>query len=436
MKELFQNVFFKMFVILILIMVLIIPTVMVQDLIDERTQRQQEAVDEVSSKHALSQTVAGPILTIPYKIKRNVYNKATGKTEVATERMMFHILPDELKINGNVNSESRKRGLFEVIVYQGDLDISASFKDLPLEKLNIPIEQFELDKAFITLGISDLKGLSEQVRIKVNDSSFTCNPGVPTDEVLSSGLHVNVPLKANQQKLEVSCQLDLKGSQQLMFVPIGKETVVDLHSDWQDPSFSGEFIPHTRTVTDKGFDAKWKVLNLNRNFPQEWTGGRNIEQSAFGVDMNMPVDVYQKATRVAKYAMLFIVLTFLVFFFVEVINKILIHPIQYILVGIALILFYVLMLAMSEQIYFNAAYVLASIMTIGLIFFYAKAILGSQKLGLLTAAILFIMYMFIFVIIQMQDYALLFGSFGVFLILGVTMYFSRQVDWFDLKKGE
>jgi inner membrane protein len=425
-----------MFVILVLIMVLIIPTVMVQDLIDERTQRQQEAVDEVSSKHALSQTVAGPILTIPYKHKRNVYNKSTGKTEVATERMMFHILPDELKINGEVNSESRKRGLFEVIVYQSDLDISASFKDLPLEKLNIPKEQMELEKAFITLGISDLKGLSEQVKIKVDDSSFTCNPGVLTDEVLNSGLHVNVPLKLDQQKLKVSCQLDLKGSQQLMFVPIGKETVVDLHSDWQDPSFSGEFIPHTRSVNDKGFDATWKVLNLNRNFPQEWTGAKKIENSAFGVDMNMPVDVYQKATRVAKYAMLFIILTFLVFFFVEVINKVLIHPIQYILVGIALILFYVLMLAMSEQIYFNAAYLLASVMTIGLIFFYAKAILGSRKLGLLTASILLIMYMFIFVIIQMQDYALLFGSFGVFLILGVTMYFSRQVDWFDLKKGE
>ncbi|MFN5148521.1 MAG: cell envelope integrity protein CreD [Flavobacteriia bacterium] len=436
MKELFQNVFFKMFVILVLILLLIIPTVMVQELIDERTQRQQEVVNEVSSKHALSQTVAGPILTIPYRLRRNVYNKATGKTEMISEQRMFHILPDELKINGNVHSESRKRGLFEVIVYQSDVNIASTFKSLPLEKLNVPIDQFDFDKAFLTLGISDLKGLSEQVRIQVNDSSFTCNPGVLTDEVISSGLHVNVPIKEDQGLLRVSCKLDLKGSQQLMFVPIGKETTVELHSDWKDPSFSGEFIPHTRSVNEKGFDARWKVLNLNRNFPQEWSGSRNIEQSAFGVEMNMPVDVYQKATRVAKYAMLFIVLTFLVFFFVEVINRILIHPIQYILVGIALILFYVLMLALSEQIYFNAAYLLASFMTIGLIYFYARTILGSQKLGLLTAAILLIMYLFIFVIIQMQDYALLFGSFGVFLILGVTMYFSRQVDWFDLKKGE
>jgi inner membrane protein len=178
------------------------------------------------------------------------------------------------------------------------------------------------------------------------------------------------------------------------------------------------------------------VLNLNRNYPQEWTGQRYVGSSSFGVDMKMPVDVYQKSMRVAKYAMLFIVLTFLVFFFVEILNKILIHPIQYILVGIALILFYVLMLAFSEQIYFDYAYLLAASMTIGLIYFYARAILRSRNLGMLTAAILAILYVFIFVLIQMQDYALLFGSIGVFLILGVTMYFSRKVDWFELKKGE
>jgi inner membrane protein len=425
-----------MFVILVLIILLVIPTVMVQNMIDERMQRQEEAVLEVSSKHALSQTITGPVLTIPYLIRRNVFNKATGKTEVATERMMFHVLPDELNVNGNVKPETRKRGLFEVVVYQSDLDLNATFSNLHLDKLNVPIEQVELKKAFISMGISDLKGLSEQVKIRVNDSSFICNPGVPSNDVIESGLHVVVPLSNEKQKLNISCKLDLKGSQELFFVPIGKETQVDLVSNWKDPSFSGEFLPHTRNVTKDGFTAKWKVLNLNRNYPQEWTGERYVGSSSFGVDMKMPVDVYQKSMRVAKYAMLFIVLTFLVFFFVEILNKILIHPIQYILVGIALILFYVLMLAFSEQIYFDYAYLLAASMTIGLIYFYARAILRSRNLGMLTAAILAILYVFIFVLIQMQDYALLFGSIGVFLILGVTMYFSRKVDWFELKKGE
>lgn len=435
MKELFQNVFFKMFMILILIIILAIPAVMVQNLIQERMLRQEEAVKEVSSKHANEQTVTGPILSIPFKRTIVTTNKSNGKTETTSERALFHVLPDDLNIDGSVSPEKRKRGLFEVIVYKSQLSINARFDNLHLDKLKVPLEQLDLNNAFISIGISDLKGLSEQVKIKVNDSAHFCNPGVPSNDVLDRGLHVNVPLKNINEKLMVSCHLDLKGSQQLMFVPIGKSTNVYLSSNWKDPSFGGEFLPHTRTVTKDGFNANWKVLNLNRNFPQEWVGQSSlIEDSAFGVDMKLPVDVYQKSMRVAKYAMLFIVLTFLVFFFVEILNKVLIHPIQYILVGIALVLFYVLMLAFSEQIYFDWAYFLAAVMTIGLIYFYAKAILHSWQLGAMTAAILTILYSFIFVIIQMQDYALIFGSIGIFIILGVTMHFSRKIDWFDLKK--
>lgn len=434
MKSLFQNVLFKMLIIFVLIIMLIIPAMMVQDLIDERTMRQEEAVSEVSAKHALSQTITGPMISIPYKVSKKVINRTTGTTEYVTERLYYHVLPERLSMQGAINSEARKRGVFEVIVYQGKLKISANFKHLPLEKLNVPVEQIELDKAFISIGISDLKGLSEQVSFTLNDSTLLCNPGLLSNEVISSGLHANVNLNAHQGSFKIECMLDLKGSQQLMFVPVGKETVINLSSNWSDPSFTGEFIPYSRTVNNAGFKAQWKVLNLNRNFPQEWTGAKNISDSAFGVDMRIPVDIYQKTTRVAKYAMLFIVLTFLVFFFVEVINRILIHPIQYVLVGAALIIFYVLLLALSEQIHFNTAYVLSAGMTVGLVFLYSKTVLGTVRLGLLTAFILAVLYTFIFVIIQMQDYALLFGSLGLFVILALTMYISRKVDWFNLKR--
>ena len=437
MKELFQNVFFKMFVILILILLLIIPAVMVQDLITERMLRQEEAVSEVSSKHALEQQVTGPILTVPYKRTRMVLNQSSGRQESVTERQYFHFLPDQLKITGEVDPEKRKRGLYEVIVYGSQLTFNATFNELQISKINVPREQIELDKAFLSIGISDLKGLSEQVKIKVNDSSLVCSPGIPTHDVVSSGLHVYMPLKWDEQKIKVDFSLDLKGSQQLMFVPLGMETRVDLRSKWKDPSFNGEFLPHSRSVRNDGFSASWKVLHLNRNYPQCWSGSQaDVHGSAFGVDLKLPVDVYQRSMRVAKYAMLFIVLTYLVFFFVEIMNRVLIHPIQYILVGLALVLFYVLMLAFSEHIYFDLAYALAAIMTITLIYFYARAILHSRQLGLMTASILTILYTFIFVIIQMQDWALLVGSVGIFIILAVTMYFSRKIDWFDLKKSD
>jgi inner membrane protein len=437
MKELFQNVFFKMFVIFVLILILSIPAFMVQGLIHERMMRQEEAVTEVSSKHAMEQQLTGPILTIPFRKTRTALNQNTGRQETVTERHYLHVLPDQLNIKGTVLPEKRKRGMYEVIVYKSNMNFAAQFDELHLDYLNVAKEQIELDKAFLSIGITDLKGLSEQVKIQLNDSSFMCNPGIPVNDVIESGLHINVPLKVEDRRIKVDFKLDLKGSQELMFVPIGKETRVNLTSPWKDPSFDGEFLPHTRTVSKEGFSAEWKVLHLNRNYPQFWVGEKNsLSDSAFGVDLKLPVDVYQKSMRVAKYAMLFIVLTYLVFFFVEILNKVLIHPIQYILVGLALVLFYILMLAFSEHIYFDWAYLLAALMTIGLIYFYARAILKSGKLAAMTAAILTILYSFIFVIIQMQDYALLVGSIGVFLILAVTMHFSRKIDWFDLKKGK
>jgi inner membrane protein len=434
MKTLFENIFFKMGVIFVLILILLIPAFMVQDLIHERMQRQEEAIQEVSSKHAEGQRIAGPILTIPYITTKNE-TKRDGTTSTVKRRNYFHVLPEHLNVKGKILPEKRKRGLFEVVVYGSDIKFDGDYANMDFEAKGISQDQFELDKAFITLGISDLKGVTDQVKIKVGESLTECSPGVLSDDVVRSGLHIRYPMDTIPEKLDFSFDLQLNGSEHLMFTPIGKVTTVDLESPWQEPSFDGLFLPDSRKVSDQGFHAKWKVLHLNRNYPQSWVGDDvNIRNSEFGVNLKLPVDVYQKSMRVAKYALLFIVLTYLVFFFVEVLNQILIHPIQYILVGIALVLFYVLLLAFSEQIYFDLAYVISAAMTIGLIFLYCRSILKSWGLAAMTAAILIILYSFIFIIIQMQDYALLFGSLGVFLILAVTMYFSRKIDWFDIKK--
>tara|TARA_R110002072_G_scaffold303077_1_gene492892 strand:- start:12259 stop:13569 length:1311 start_codon:yes stop_codon:yes gene_type:complete len=433
MKELFQNVFFKMGMIAILILLLLIPAYMVQNLIHERAQRQTEAVNEVSSKHAGEQSFTGPILTIPYVSKRQV-KKPDGTYDEVINKHYYHILPENLEINGIVTPETRKRGIFEVVVYGSDLQVSGHFDDYKFDNFNLDMNNLELDKAFITIGISDLKGVRDQVKININDSTVMFNPGVLNSDIVSSGLHIRYPMTEIPNKIDFSFDLSLNGSANVMFTPIGKITEVDIRSSWSEPSFNGSFLPKNRKITKEGFTANWKILHLNRNYPQTWVGSENsVYDSKFGVDLRLPVDVYQKSMRVAKYAILFIVLTYLVFFFVEILNRVLIHPIQYILVGIALILFYILMLAFSEQMYFDTAYILAAIMTISLIFLYCRSILKSWGLAAMTASILTILYGFIFIIIQMQDYALLFGSLGIFLILAVTMYFSRKVDWFSIK---
>lgn len=419
-----------------LVLILLIPAYMVQGLIKERMMRQNEAIKEVSSKHAENQTVTGPILSIPYITKKQVKN-VNGEYSTIKERHYYHILPEELNVDGKVTPEKRKRGIFEVVVYGTELSIDGFFNDLKLDEIGIPRENLELNKSFITIGISDLKGVREQVNIKINSSNVLLNPGLISSDLVSSGLHVNFPLDSTSSKLDFSFNLSLNGSEQLMFTPIGKVTTVDLKSPWKEPSFDGEFLPTKREISESGFTANWKILHLNRNYPQSWSGKKHsLSSSRFGVNLKLPVDVYQKSMRVAKYAILFIVLTYLVFFFVEILNRILIHPIQYILVGIALVLFYILMLAFSEQMYFDIAYITAALMTISLVFLYCKSILKSWGLAAMTASILLILYGFIFIIIQMQDFALLFGSLGVFLILAVTMYFSRKIDWFDITQKE
>jgi inner membrane protein len=251
---------------------------------------------------------------------------------------------------------------------------------------------------------------------------------------------VRVPVTAQAPETGVytfAFDLDLNGSQALRFVPLGRETNVQLASTWATPSFDGAFLPDERTVTDDGFSSDWRVLHLNRNYPQQWRGTSvALNESAFGVTLLVPVDQYQKSMRAAKYAILVIALTFLVFFFAEIRNRERVHPFQYILVGLALCLFYTLLLAASEQVAFNLAYVVAGLATIGLVTAYTRSIFASRTLSLLTGGVLLVLYGFVFVILQLQDFALLVGSIGLFVALALTMYLSRNIDWYRLSQND
>lgn len=430
MKAAFENIFVKISFIVILILLLIVPTFMVESLINERNQRQQESVQEVSDKHALPQQISGPVLTIPYLIP---LDKAKG-TSVSG---LFHVLPEELNISGEMNPEKRTRGMYETVVYGSSIHIDGAFDHIDLEAANLKKEYLQLSKAYLTIGLSDLKGVTKQVSIKLDNQTYMFQPGVRSSQVIDRGMHAYCKLDSALKRTQFSFDLALNGTEYLRFVPIGKETRVELTSSWKDPSFSGNFLPTRRKVTEDGFTANWSILSMNRDFPQSWIGDKySIDSASFGVDLDLGVDVYQKTMRVAKYAILFIVLTFMVFFFVEIMNRILIHPIQYTLVGISLVVFYVLLLAFSEQIAFGWAYFLAATMTILLVCLYAKTLLKTWALSGLLGGILTLLYVFIFIIIQMQDYALLFGSIGIFLILAITMFFSRKIDWFQADQKE
>lgn len=438
MNNLKYNLLFKTALIVIIALLLLIPSSMIEELIYERENTQLGAVIEVSSKWGTQQTLTGPILTIPYLRFINQYSIKDSSEKIVQIKEHIHILPDVLNIKGTIHPEKRYRGIYEVVVYNSSISFSGTFNKLDFKSYDIPFDNIMFDKAFVSIGINDLHGIEKQIDLSWNEETISFNPGTVTNDIFHSGINaeINIHLK-EETSYNFSFVLDLKGSQLLHFIPVGKVTDLQLESGWRNPSFNGAFLPDSRVINENGFKAHWNILHLNRNFPQTWTENKySLQSSAFGVDLLLPVDNYQKSTRTIKYAILFIALTFMVFFFVEILNKIFIHPIQYILVGFALIVFFSLLLALSEHLKFNYAFILSAFSTLLLITGYVKAILKSNNLTFLISGILLILYSFIFVIIQLQDYALLIGSIGLFIILGIVMYFSRKIDWYDINLEE
>lgn len=414
-----------------------IPTSMVESLIHEREGVQSRAIEEVSSKWGNGQTISGPFISIPFDKYVKRYNKKDSINEIIKLKDWAHFLPEKLEISGNIMPEKRYRGIYEVVVYESKLKIQGNFDNINFKKLDIDKKDVHFDKATINLGINDLKGIQKQVTINWNNKNILFNSGTSTKHIISSGINAVVPIRKDSLTNYIfTTEIDLKGSQYLYFTPVGKTTDININSNWKTPSFTGTYLPDERTVSDKGFNSSWNILHLNRNYPQEWIGNKyDIDSSSFGTDLLLPVDNYKKSYRVARYAFLFLVLTFITFFFVEVMKKVFIHPIQYLLVGIAIIVFYTLLLSISEHIKFNLAYIISSILTISLVSLYTIAILKSKQIGFLIFGILLIMYSFIFTIIQLEDYALLIGSLGMFTILCIVMYYSRKIDWYNIKLG-
>lgn len=416
----------KIILIALLIIVLIIPITMVQNMVMERNKTANEASAEVQQKWSKPQNITGPILVIPYKEYIEQENKMRQ-----TDIRYLYILPEKLQISGNIETENLKRGLYDIVVYRSSIKLSGSFDFTDLQQKNITGQQLLLNEAKLTIGISDLHGITEQVEGKWKDEILSFNPGVNNPLILS-GVSCPISLSNMEEEIPFGINLRIKGSESAMFTPLGKTTLVSLKSNCSTPSFTGAFLPENREVAENGFSATWKILNLNRNYPQVFTGENwsiDLNDSTFGVNLLLPVDQYQKSIRSIKYAFLIIILTFVICFFVEVLQKKNINPFQYLLIGLALCLFYTLLVSISEHLNFTLSYVIATTMTIGLLTFYLSGILKIKKTAITIGGMLLLLYTYIFILIQMEIYALLVGSIGLFIILAIIMYCSLKINW-------
>ena len=425
-----DSVTLKVFIIAVLVFALMIPAAMVRSLIHERENRQASVVRELSSKWGGAQTLIGPVLALPFD---QPIPGPNGKPVMTTQYL--HILPEQLDIAGHVTPELRYRGIYEAVLYNTRLKLSGAFAKPDFAALGVPVKSIRWERATVYLGIPDMKGLRSGLRTRLGDAEFEMNPGLPANHIANAGLSCATPDLRRVDTLPFELSLDLNGSQWLGFVPAGKTTTVQLESAWNSPSFDGAFLPETRSVTDQGFSAAWKVLHLNRNFPQAWIGSAcEPGDSAFGVKLFIPVDAYQKSTRTVKYALLFIVSTFTAFFVSEVMKKVRVHPLQYLLVGLALILFYSLLLSISEHLSFGRGYLIAGAATILLIAGYARSVLQRRSLGVAVGAVLATLYTYLYILLQVEDYALLLGSVGLFVLLGVVMFLTRRINWYAVEK--
>ncbi len=426
-----NSVMLKLLTITVLMLLLLIPSAMINEVITDRQILQQEAIAEVSSKWANSQEINGPILTVPLLYE---YEK-DGKM---IETTIYHyVLPQKLNINGKLKPQKLNRGIYDVVVYDSDLNVNGTFNmDITFDENHL--KEIQYKKAFLTIGFSDLRGIGNNINFKWGEENLKVESGSKITDLISSGITI-YPKGITSQEDEIidfNFSVTLQGSQDLTFIPVGGTTQVNLQSEWSSPSFKGNFLPKDRDVNDAGFNAVWSVLELNRNYPQSWSGRSmkdKMDASAFGVNLLNEVDDYKKSQRSAKYAVMTIALTFLVFFLVEVINKKRIHPFQYILVGLALCLFYILLVSISEHSNFNLAYAISTFGIVAMISFYALYIIKAPKLVIILILTLIGIYGFVYVTLQLVDYSLLIGSIGLAVILALTMYFTRKIDWYNLQ---
>lgn len=418
-----NTITFKSAIIAIIALLLLIPLGMIKSVISEREDTAREVENNISDQFGDAQTLVGPILNVP------VEKRTTDKDgNVTIERSWLHIMPANFDMQGIIEPEIRYRGIYKTAVYNSTSIITGNF--------SIPFKENEIDgtieweKACLTFGISDNRGIRGDVLVEWNNKNWETESGMITKDIAKTGFSVRTPLnKENiEESIPFNLKLELSGSKSFSVLPIGQISNIKITSTWSDPSFSGSLLPQERNISEKGFDAQWKLTHLNRNFPQYWQGTQfDVWEHNLGVDLFLPVNHYQKSYRSAKYGLLFIALTMMVFLFMELTKNKKIHIFQYLLVGLALVLFFSVLTALSEHLGFNVAFLIASVANIAMIGYFAYGLLKDKTLTIWVISLLVIMYTFLFVLLQLNDYAFLAGNIGLLIALGFIMKASLKI---------
>lgn len=433
-----QSITLKVLGIGLLALLMLIPLLQVQGLIGERSGLRAQAIGDIARRWGAAQQVGGAVLAIPKRVRVSTSNGWI--TQEGTEI----VLADRLDITGTLAPEVRSYGIYSTPVYLAELKLSGQFRARDLRALagraGAADETREttwlFDQAELRLPITDVRGIRRISALKVDGGEHAFGPvnGNGALRAIALPLDLSAWLKApGDEAHRFELELTLAGTGSLQFLPLARRTEASLAAPWPNPGFGGAFLPAQRALDAKGFSAQWQVLDLNRSYGQHWQegeGGIDPTAAAFGVNLYQPADLYQRNERAGKYGVLFVALTFVAFFLFEVLKKLRVHPVQYLLVGLALTTFYVVLLALSEQIGFAWAYLAAATSVAMLVGGYAAAVLRARKAGAVLGAALALIYALLYGLVVSEQYSLLMGALALLAVVAALMYLTRKVDWY------
>jgi inner membrane protein len=421
----------------LLTLVLLIPVAMVRGVIHDRESTGSQGRYKVIQAWGGPQIVAGPILVLPYAITR-----ITQYGEIIPSEGILYVLPETLSIDAEIVPEVRYRGAHSFPVYTAKTMISGTFMAPDWSGLGIDTAAIMWDRASVAVAIGDPRSLRSAPYLDVDGVRSKFEAGdirlmdLPPLVVAPIVHFVNEPARTEQMSFTIS--FDLSGTDAFRVLPLGDTTTVTMRSEWSDPSFVGGHLPEKREVTEAGFTASWRVSSFGRSYPSRWLSNANPSQvadnSALGVSLFVPVGLYQLTDRATKYAIMFIGLTFVAYFLFEILASLRLHPLQYLLVGFGNAIFYLLLLSLAEHIGFGFSYVFSAAGSIALITGYSYAVLGNRRRAMAMMGILAALYGFLYLTLNAESYAMLAGSIGLWLILGVVMYLTRRIDWYGTQK--
>ena len=427
-----QTVTAKVLGIGVLALLMTIPLLQVSGLVHERQQLRETAIAQIAQGWGGAQVLGGPVLTVPTLHQVTVADNQPPQWRTGSESM----LADTLTTDVSLAVQTRRYGIYDAPVFVATVKLDGSFRAEDLAQFKQASNaQWQGSKAELRLPISDLRGLQEVSELRINGKQVRFDSSA---DRLGQWPNVVVPVDLDalgNQPIHVEISLKLAGTESLQLLPLARSTDVTMRAPWHDPSFVGAALPLEHQLDAKGFSAHWHLLDLNRSYGQHWTDGADgmdqaLQASAFGVQLYQPVDVYQRNERAGKYGLLFIAMTFVAFFLFEVLKRLRVHPVQYLLVGAALATFYVVLLALSEQIGFGAAYAVAAASVAFIVGGYAMAVLRARRAGLLLGGVLVLIYALLYGLIAAEQYALLIGALVLLVMVALMMYLTRRIDWY------